>query len=164
MVHKRDKVTAMSDAIVAEMQTIVRRAAEPWRPGDSVKAAIDRAARRLGIGFRRARTFWYGVPCAVRAAEADLLRAADLQGLRVRREALAAEMAEIEARLVARERAADGLAASTLPAGRAGLPVAGEGLDPAGSLVRKARLEPDLFSFDENAEACRRPGARADRA
>lgn len=59
---------------LTEMQAIVRSASEPWRPGDSVKVAISRAARKLDISYRRARTFWYAYRCAVRAAEADKLR------------------------------------------------------------------------------------------
>ena len=60
---------------VEEMSQIVRTAAEPWSPGDSVKAAINRAARRLRLSIRRATTFWYARPCTVLASEADALRA-----------------------------------------------------------------------------------------
>lgn len=67
----------MSDTIVLEMQQIVRTAAEPWEPGDSVKAGVRRAARRTGLTFRRAETFWHAKvrPAAIRAVEADALRA-----------------------------------------------------------------------------------------
>lgn len=67
----------MSDGIVLEMQQIVRSAAEPWAPGDSVKAGIRRAARQTGLSYRRAETFWHAAvkPAAVRAIEADALRA-----------------------------------------------------------------------------------------
>jgi hypothetical protein len=64
----------MSDTL-DEMQMIVRAAAEPWAPGDSVKAAITRAARRLGISYRRAYTLWYAAHCALRETEAASLRA-----------------------------------------------------------------------------------------
>jgi hypothetical protein len=60
--------------VVAELRAIARRAAEPCDAGDSVKAAIGRAARRLGLSYRRARSFWYGQG-SPRAAEADRLRA-----------------------------------------------------------------------------------------
>jgi hypothetical protein len=91
----------MSDSasIAHEMQSITRRAAEPWQPGDSVKAAIGRAARTLGIGYRRARSFWYGESVAVRAIEADQMRAADSLALTQRRQRLEHELAAIKARL-----------------------------------------------------------------
>ena len=42
-----------------EAQSLVRRIAEPCPAGDSVKAAIGRAARRLRLNYARARAFWY---------------------------------------------------------------------------------------------------------
>ena len=45
---------------IQEFQGIVRAAAEPREAGDSVKAAIGRAARRLQLGYGRARGLWYG--------------------------------------------------------------------------------------------------------
>jgi hypothetical protein len=62
------------EAIANEMQAIVWEAGQPWRPGQNVKGAIARAARRLGISDRRAKTFWYRQPAAVLAQEADRLR------------------------------------------------------------------------------------------
>lgn len=87
--------------VAAEAQQIVRMAAEPWAAGDGIKAGIDRAARRLNLSYRRARTFWYGAHCAVLAAEMDQLRArrAFLLGERMKR--LDAERALIAARLEA---------------------------------------------------------------
>ena len=76
-------------SIAVEMQSIVRMAAEPWLPGDAVKSGINRAARRLGIGYRRATSFWYGTAHSVRADEADQLRAA-------RREMLTQRMRRLE--------------------------------------------------------------------
>jgi hypothetical protein len=64
----------MANSIPLEMQSITRRAAEPYVPGDSIKAQINRAARSLGLNYRRARTFWYAATEAVRAEEADALR------------------------------------------------------------------------------------------
>jgi hypothetical protein len=46
-------------SLVAEYQSLVRRVAEPCPAGDSVKAAIGRAARRLKWKYTRARAFWY---------------------------------------------------------------------------------------------------------
>ena len=43
-----------------EMKALVRRAAEPARPGESVKAEISRAARVLGLSYGRAKRYWYG--------------------------------------------------------------------------------------------------------
>jgi hypothetical protein len=96
----RDRNAAMSDtAIASEMQAITRNAAGPWQPGDSVKAAIGRAARTLGIGYRRARSFWYGEQVAVRAFEADRMRAAETLLLGERQRRLEHELAAIRARL-----------------------------------------------------------------
>ncbi len=89
----------MADTIAHEMQAITRRAAEPWLPGDSVKAAIGRASRTLGIGYRRARSFWYGESVAVRAIEADRMRAAETLLLTQRRQRLEQELAALRARL-----------------------------------------------------------------
>lgn len=73
-VSNQDKIVTNQDTM-AEMQDLVRQASEPWLPGDSVKAAIGRAARRLGLPHRRARTLWYAAPAAVLAWEADQIRA-----------------------------------------------------------------------------------------
>ncbi len=102
-----NKGALMSDAILSEMRDITRRAAEPWSPGDSAKAAIGRSARRLRLTYRRAYTFWYAAPAAVRAEEADRLRAIDKDLLKQRRENLQRQLAEIEARLDARVGAPD---------------------------------------------------------
>ena len=75
MLDNPSKVANMPDAITAEMAEITRAAMSPWRPGDSVKAALVRAHRKLGISFRRARSFYYQEPVAVLAHEADRLRA-----------------------------------------------------------------------------------------
>jgi hypothetical protein len=92
-------------AILAELQRITRLAAGPIDANDNIKSAIARAARRLGLNYRRARSFWYASPeTAVRAVEADRLRAAEVRLLREQRLRLLAEADEIEARLNARER------------------------------------------------------------
>ena len=69
-----DRVKPMTDT-VAEMSHIVRALSEPWQPGDSVKAAINRVSRLTELGTTRLTTFWYSRPCAVLAGEADHLRA-----------------------------------------------------------------------------------------
>lgn len=104
MLHNTDKESAVADAILADMQRITRLAAEPRVVDDSAKAAINRAARRLGISFRRARSFWYASPdAAVRAAEADRLRSEEMRILASQRIRLEQELDWIEARIVARE-------------------------------------------------------------
>jgi hypothetical protein len=104
VLSNRDKESAMADAILADMQRITRLAAEPRVADDSAKAAINRAARRLGISFRRARSFWYASPdAAVRAIEADRIRAEETRILASRRIRLEQELDWIEARLIARE-------------------------------------------------------------
>ena len=89
MVNKRD-------ALVAEMQDIVRMAAEPRPPVDSSKGAINRAARALGITYRRARSFWYGhtEKVLVREAEAERLRAEHQRLLLARIARLECEIAD----------------------------------------------------------------------
>ncbi|HEY2416596.1 MAG TPA: hypothetical protein VGH84_01660 [Steroidobacteraceae bacterium] len=84
------------DALLGEMQCIVRLAAEPRPPVDSSKGAINRAARALGLSYRRARAFWYGEERAlVREAEAARLRAERDRLLRLRLERLEVEMQEL---------------------------------------------------------------------
>lgn len=74
VLSNRDKSLAYADTL-SEMSMITRAAAEPYVPGDSVKAQIGRAARALGLNYRRARSFWNAEPtAAVRAQEADALR------------------------------------------------------------------------------------------
>lgn len=72
------KVSSAS-TVLSEMQGIVRSAAEPGTAGESVKVAINRAARTLGLGYSRARSYWYGEVKAVPAHEADALREARLR-------------------------------------------------------------------------------------
>ena len=59
-----------------EMRNLVREAAEPARAGESVKAAIGRAARVLGLGHGRIKRYWYGEIQVPPAHEVDAVRAA----------------------------------------------------------------------------------------
>ena len=59
---------------VTEALTLIRRAAEPRPVGDSVKAAIRRAAYRLGLSFARCKAIWYGEARRIEAHEMDALR------------------------------------------------------------------------------------------
>lgn len=60
---------------IAEARNLVRRCAEPRPAGDSVKAAIMRAARRLKFGVNRTKDLWYGNASRIDAYEIDRLRA-----------------------------------------------------------------------------------------
>lgn len=85
--------------VTAEMRSIVMDAAWPPVPGESVGAVIQRAARRLELGYARVRSYYYGLVRLVPAEEADRLRAVhrDLMAERLAR--LDAEAALIRARL-----------------------------------------------------------------
>lgn len=131
-----ERGAAVDEAVVLEMRAIVRRAGEPWQPGDSVKAALRRAARKLGLSYRRTKTFWYGEPCSVRAVEADRLRAVDLALLREQRNRLEADLNLTEARLNARE---GGNAMASKAHGMAIFVDRAEGIE-RGGVARKARL------------------------
>jgi hypothetical protein len=78
MSQRNDKSSSESEmSVLCEAQTLVRRIAEPCPAGDSVKAAIGRASRRVGLGFTRVRAFWYADErISVSAAEMDILRRA----------------------------------------------------------------------------------------
>jgi hypothetical protein len=59
---------------VAEASKLVRRVAEPRSVGDSVKAAIARAARRIGFHHSRTKDIWYAHARRIDAYEMDRLR------------------------------------------------------------------------------------------
>lgn len=59
---------------VAEMTSLLRAVAAPTDPGEGVKAAIGRAARRLGLPWGRAKRLWYGEARRVDAWEMDAAR------------------------------------------------------------------------------------------
>jgi hypothetical protein len=85
--------------VASEMRSIVLEAAWPPVPGESVGAAIQRAARRLHLGFSRTRSYWYGLVRLVPAEEADRLRAAPVRLMTERLARIDAEAAVIRARL-----------------------------------------------------------------
>lgn len=72
MSEKLSEFSEMSS--LAEASNLIRRVAEPRPVGDSVKAAISRAARKLGLTFSRAKSIWYGEAHRIEAAEMDALR------------------------------------------------------------------------------------------
>lgn len=58
----------------AEMTTLIRTVASPAMPGESVKAVIARAARRLGFTYSRTRGLYYGEARRIDAREIDRAR------------------------------------------------------------------------------------------
>jgi hypothetical protein len=61
---------------VSEASLLVQRVAAPRECSDSIKAAIGRAARRLGWKFTRTKDIWYAHARRIDAAEMDALREA----------------------------------------------------------------------------------------
>ncbi len=86
---------AVSD-VLADMRATVREAAWPAEPGEPVKAAIRRAARKLGLSFARAHGYWYGRARSVPADEWVAAQHARLRLRRERAERLRAELAALE--------------------------------------------------------------------
>jgi hypothetical protein len=75
MLNRFDKASEKSAmSSVAEASVLVRAVAEPRPVGDSVKAAISRAAARLGFAYGRTREIWYRNARRIEAAEMDRLR------------------------------------------------------------------------------------------
>jgi hypothetical protein len=108
------KRTARKEAVMsiaAEASSLLRRVAEPRPVGDSVKAAISRAARRVSrfmahpMTHGRAEDIWRQEARIIRAEEMDAIRkaAADTRLLAEGRDALAqidARIARLEALLL----------------------------------------------------------------
>lgn len=81
---------------MTEAQAMLRALAEPWPPGDRVKAAIARAARLAGLTYWRAFDIWYGKARRVESAEqAQIAEALD----RRRKEAARHELHELRVRI-----------------------------------------------------------------
>lgn len=59
---------------IEEAKSLVQRCAEPRPVGDSVKAAINRAAKRLSFTTGRTKALWYGEAGRIDAREMDRLR------------------------------------------------------------------------------------------
>lgn len=62
-----------------EAAELIQRIAEPRPVGDSVKAAIGRAAGRLGWPYSRTKDVWYQDARRIDAEELDALRRKDAQ-------------------------------------------------------------------------------------
>lgn len=59
---------------IKDAMRIVRLAASPRPAGDTVKAAIDRAAKHFGWAYERTRHLWHGDARRVEVSEMDQLR------------------------------------------------------------------------------------------
>ena len=64
---------------VCEASELVRAAALPGMPGETAKAAIWRAARRLGMDSGRVTSLWYRKAKRIDCDEMDRLRAVAMQ-------------------------------------------------------------------------------------
>lgn len=84
-----------NEALLCEMQAIVRLAAEPRVAADSTKGAIGRAAKALRMNYRRAYSLWYrSDKLRVGPEEAARLRAERDRLLELRYARLEREIAE----------------------------------------------------------------------
>lgn len=84
--------SAQSMSPADEAFAIVTDVIEPRLPGESLKGAMRRASRELGMGWRRVKQALYREPAAWRAAEMDAMR-------QRHRRALEAALAREEAKL-----------------------------------------------------------------
>jgi hypothetical protein len=94
---KRSEVFLMS--AVAEASHLLRQLAEPRPVGDTIKAAINRAARRVKIKVGRVEDIWRQEARAVRAEEMDAIRRAVMEEARLEYSRLVNRIASIEATL-----------------------------------------------------------------
>lgn len=92
----------------AEASELLRRLAEPAPAGVHIEALIRRVSRRVGIGFSRAKSIWYGEARRIDSEEMDRLRKAvvdQYEGrefeLRIRYETLTRELEFLRERLAA---------------------------------------------------------------
>jgi hypothetical protein len=102
--ERSEFASEISDAI-AEARCLIKQCAEPRPVGDSVKAAIGRAARRLGWSYSRAKDVWYGGARRIDVAEMDRLRSSAED--QKNNEAIADEIDRLRARLSRLERQLD---------------------------------------------------------
>jgi len=58
---------------MSDIATALKELAEPWAPGDRIKVAIDRAARRAGLAYWRAFDIWYAKARRVEQHEIDAI-------------------------------------------------------------------------------------------
>lgn len=91
----------------AEAASLVRQIAEPWQVGDTVKAAINRVARRVGLKPSRVEDIWRREARVIRAEEMDAIRAAAdrqaLEGAQGEYQRLSERIAALEALLAVQD-------------------------------------------------------------
>lgn len=105
----RTESTVLRMSAICEASDLIRQASEPRQPGDSVKSAINRAARKVSrfmaqpMSFGRAEDIWRQEARSIRAEEMDALRAAAKREKAFQNEATALEarLARVEAALLA---------------------------------------------------------------
>jgi len=74
---------------------MLKKLSEPWGPGDRVKTAIDRAAKRAGLNYWRAWDIWYRKARRVEEQEVTQIAAA----LKVKNETIRDEIDDLKQRL-----------------------------------------------------------------
>jgi hypothetical protein len=74
-ITERTTASESSDKTSKEAATLVKQCSQPCPVGDAVKAAIGRAADRIGLPFSRVRDIWYGDARRIEAWEMERLRA-----------------------------------------------------------------------------------------
>lgn len=107
MSDKRSQISEKARAMsaVTEAAHLMRHLAEPAVPGESVKAAIMRAARKAGVPAGLGKRLWYGEARRIDADTMDRLREraaldhAALGGAVNARQALLQRLAAVEAAL-----------------------------------------------------------------
>lgn len=149
----------LSSEYLVRAHWVVRTVAEPWTPGDSVKAAIRRASDLLGISFRRAKSFWYCEPSAILAAEMAHLESAYAATLRRRSSYLRAESQLVAARIAALEETHDESVARAVAAAVGGARALANGGSDTGHRPSQPQSDrggsgqtPDAYALDLNPE------------
>lgn len=84
------------EQVLAEMQRYVRAAAEPARPGETAKEAMNRAARVVNLSVNRLREIWYGRARLISAEEYEAVRAAYVQHRERMKAHYAQKLSELE--------------------------------------------------------------------
>ena len=81
---------------MTDLRAALKELSEPWRCGDRVKSAIDRAAKESGLSYARTKQIWYGENRRVEAHELEKVQ----QALHRRRTKVAKnELHELKARI-----------------------------------------------------------------
>ena len=89
----------ISMSVELEASSILRGLAEPVSAGESIKALINRAARKAGMTTSRTRKIWYGEAKAILAQEMDALRKAAAKRQEEREHGARTEFRELSERI-----------------------------------------------------------------